>query len=601
MAPRASLAGFMIILALLAVAHADRTGIPRSRDTRPAPAADPVAMQAGRRLVLLVSAATAALTLALADEADAGSGRVHVKPVSNGVVVRVIARPARAVSFTLAGRPLARRHRPPYRVFVRGHRRAARRPGRVVWLVAKDMHNGRRLARVRLEARTSRSPVVTITRGPERVTSSAEARFAFTVARARRIRCRLDSGPETRCTKSAAYRALTPGSHVFRVRGEGGRGNATAFYAWTITGAGGPPTPGGRTAAPPTAPSPYTPPAAAVVVSTSAALERALSVERSSDIVLADGVYDNDEPFVNAFGHRVHAARLGGAVLRAGFMMGHNWGPGNGMLRGLAFDVTDPAKTPHGDIVHVWGTGKGSRLLDLTFNGHKAVRSGIMVREPEGVVIQRVVARNFSDWGVIVDANDVHRRLAHPPLVEDVVATDVTRTTPQASGGRSEACVWIGNTAVVRRVFAARCAWEGLWTGTASRGAVFEDIRVVESETGVYAEHYNSAGTTFRRLDIGPSVKRGVNCEWSDPAWGGIAGCIDVVVEDSLFDTTRIGVYLDEGTTRTTIRRSVFRNQQWAAIADHKGVANAYYENDVSGLRVGAVPLSYDHLFQHWS
>jgi hypothetical protein len=599
MAPRASLAGFMIILALLALAHAGRTGFPQSRDTRPAPAADPVDMQAGRRLVLLLPAAAGALTLALADEARAGSGRVHVKPVSNGVVVHVVARRTRAVSFTLAGRPLARRHRPPHRVFVRGHRRAPRRAGRIVWLVAKDVQSGRRLARVRLEARTSRAPTVTISRGPERVTTSSKARFALTVAGARRIRCRLDSGPETRCTKSAAYRALAPGAHVFSVRAKGARGTATAFYAWTIMGAA--PTPGVRTAAPPTAPSPYTPPAGAVMVSTSAALERALAAERSSDIVLADGVYDNDEPFVNAFGHRVHAARLGGAVLRAGFIMGHNWGPGNGMLRGLLFDVSDPGKTLHGDIVHVWGTGKGSRLLDLTFDGHKAVRSGIMVREPEGVVIRRVVARNFSDWGVMVDANDVHRTLEHPPLVEDVVATDVTRATPQASGGRSEACVWIGNTAVVRRVFAARCAWEGLWTGTASRGAIFEDIRVVESETGVYSEHYNSAGTTFRRLDIGPSVKRGLNCEWSDPAWGGIAGCIDVLVEDSLFDTTRIGVYLDQGTTRTTIRRSVFRNQEWAAIADHKGVANAYYQNDVSGLRAGAVPLSYDHLFQHWS
>jgi hypothetical protein len=393
-APRASLAGFVIILALLALAHAGRTGFPQSRDTRPAPAADPVDMQAGRRLVLLLPAAAGALTLALADEARAGSGRVHVKPVSNGVVVHVVARRARAVSFTLAGRPLARRHRPPHRVFVRGHRRAPRRAGRVVWLVAKDVQSGRRLARVRLEARTSRAPTVTISRGPERVTTSSKARFALTVAGARRIRCRLDSGPETRCTKSAAYRALAPGAHVFSVRAKGPRGTATAFYAWTIKGAA--PTPGVRTAAPPTAPSPYTPPAGAVMVSTSAALERALAVERSSDIVLADGVYDNDEPFVNAFGHRVHAARLGGAVLRAGFIMGHNWGPGNGMLRGLLFDVSDPGKTLHGDIVHVWGTGKGSRLLDLTFDGHKAVRSGIMVREPEGVVIRRVIARNFS-------------------------------------------------------------------------------------------------------------------------------------------------------------------------------------------------------------
>lgn len=520
------------------------------------------AMQARHRLLML-SAVAAAATLAFAGEPRAG--RLQVKPVANGVVVRVAARPADTVSFTLWGRTLARAH---------------------------------------LKARRGRPPTVAITRGPERVTSSRGARFSFRVTNARTIRCRLDSGPARRCAGPAGYRSLTPGSHVFAVRAKGAGGTATAFYAWTIKGAVPTPDaarPAGRTAAPPAAPSAYSLPPGAVAVSTSAALERALAVERPTDIVLADGVYDNDEPFTNAFGHRVHAARVGGAVLRAGFVMGHNWGPGNGLLRGLAFDVSAPAKTLHGDIVHVWGSGKGSRLLDLTFDGHKAVRSGIMVRQPEGVVIQRVVAGNFTDWGVIVDANDVNRTVQRPPTVQDVVATDVTRATPQASGGSSEACIWIGNTAVVRRVLAARCAWEGLWTGTAARGATFEDVRVVQSETGVYAEHYNSAGTTFRRLDIGPSVKRGLNCEWSDPAWGGIPGCIDVVVEDSFFDTTRIGVYLDEGTTRTTIRRSVFRNQDWAAIADHKGVGNSYYENDVSGLRRGSVPLSHDHLFQHWS
>ena len=89
----------------------------------------------------------------------------------------------------------------------------------------------------------------------------------------------------------------------------------------------------------------------------------------------------------------------------------------------------------------------------------------------------------------------------------------------------------------------------------------------------------------------------GVQCEWSDPAWGGVPGCIDVVVEDSLFDTTLVGVYLDEGTTRTTVRNSVFLNQSWAAVSDHKGTGNASYANDTSRMRPGAVPLSHEHLF----
>ena len=43
----------------------------------------------------------------------------------------------------------------------------------------------------------------------------------------------------------------------------------------------------------------------------------------------------------------------------------------------------------------------------------------------------------------------------------------------------------------------------------------------------------------------------------------------------------------------------MFRNRSWAAIGDSKGVGNAYYANDVSGLRAGAVGVSNDHLFEH--
>jgi hypothetical protein len=558
-----------------------------------------------RRHFALLAPAALAAALAFASDGQAASPKVRVSPVESGVVIRVFVRKGQSVAFSLAGRPLARRSKAPYEVFVRGHRRAGSADRRAVWLVARDGRSGRALARVRL---SPRPPEVALTNVPERVTSNPDAHFAFSTSRARSTWCRLDTRPETRCSSPVGFRALGPGGHVFRVRALGAGGTAAAAYAWTILGPDStpdsPPPPGlppstGR-AAPPIPPSPYSTPTGAVVVSTSAGLEQALQASKPTDIVLADGVYDNDEPFMNSGGHRVYAASLGRAVLRAGFVLGHNWGPGNGLLRGLAFDVSDPAKTLHGDIVHVWGTGSGSRLLDLTLDGHKAVSAGIKVREPDGVVIQRVTVRNFTGWGINVDANVLDRTVLRPPLVEDVVATDVTRVVPQSSNGTSEACVWIGNTATVRRVFAARCAWEGIWTGTASKGAVLEDIRVVESETGVYAEHYNSAGTTFRRLDIGPSVKRGFNCEWSDPAWDSIAGCIDIVIEDSLFDTTRIGVYMDEGTTRTTIRRSVFRNQDWAAIADHKGVSNSYYDNDYSGVGRGGVPVSTEHLFTHW-
>jgi hypothetical protein len=69
------------------------------------------------------------------------------------------------------------------------------------------------------------------------------------------------------------------------------------------------------------------------------------------------------------------------------------------------------------------------------------------------------------------------------------------------------------------------------------------------------------------------------------------------VIEGSLFDTGAVGVYLDAGTTATTVRGSRFLNQCWAAIADFQGVDNLYDTsgNDYSKLRPGAVPISRSH------
>ena len=57
-----------------------------------------------------------------------------------------------------------------------------------------------------------------------------------------------------------------------------------------------------------------------------------------------------------------------------------------------------------------------------------------------------------------------------------------------------------------------------------------------------------------------------------------------------------MGVYLDQGTTRTLVRRCVFVGQAWAAIGDYLGQGNGYYENDFSGIRAGAVAVSHDHV-----
>ena len=351
---------------------------------------------------------------------------------------------------------------------------------------------------------------------------------------------------------------------------------------------------------PPAAPAPYSLPSDAMLVSTSAELIAALRRSHPRDIVLADGDYDSSGFFVNALGHRIYAQHLGGAVLRAGISVGGNLGRGGGLLRGLAFDVSDRDKTLGGAIVHVWGTGRDTRILDVVLDGHRAVGAGILVRRPEGAVVQRVAARNFLDVGIRVDAGELDYDVGTLPLVADVQVDNVGHDVPRSSNGTSEACVWIGNTAVVRRVRTRGCAWEGVWVGTAAHGALFEDIDVDESGVGVYAEHF-VRDSVFRRVRAGPSTDRGITCEWADPSWGRRPACVDDVIEDSVFESRVVGVLLDEGTVRTTVRRSAFVGQQAAALGNYKGIDNLRDTsgNDYSRLGDGASRVTTLHYYEY--
>ena len=341
----------------------------------------------------------------------------------------------------------------------------------------------------------------------------------------------------------------------------------------------------------PAAPAHYRVPRGAVRVSSASGLRTALAARRRRAIVLAPGTYAGTRPFANPYGHRLYAARLGRAVLTAGLSMGGNRGPGGGSVRGLVFDVRDRRRTVDGAAILVWGTGRGSRILDTTLRGDRKLSAGVAARRTEGLVMRRVVVRRFQDFGVLVDANDADRPEQREPFaISDLDVADIARPTPGSSMGRSEACVWIGDAGSLRRVRARSCAWSGLWTGTATRRARFESIDVDRARTGVYLEHFTS-DSTFRRLRIGPRVRVGLTAEWADPAWGRRPASVGNVIEDSRFESRLVGVYLDEGTTRTIVRRSSFANQTWGAIGDYRGKENATYGNDYGGA-----PVRHDHL-----
>jgi hypothetical protein len=341
-------------------------------------------------------------------------------------------------------------------------------------------------------------------------------------------------------------------------------------------------------------PAPYLLPRDARRVSTSSQLRAALSDGRQEAIVLAPGVYGSSEPFDDHEGDSIYAARLGRAVLRAGISIGGNTTPTGAVIRGLKFDIKNPRKTLDGDAVHVWGSASDAAVLDTSIDGHGVLDAGVVVHQPNGFVARRVVARDFLNYGVVVDPNNAGFTTTHPYSLRDLIISHVSRKPPGSSNGTAEACLWLGSPGVAQRVSVRHCAISGIWTGTAMKHSRIQDATIDHAPVGIYIEHFTTA-TTFQRIRIGPSVRRGVNAEWANPALGGKPASVDNVIENAYFQTTHVGVYLDKGTTRTIVRRSVFVDQDWAAIGDYLGVDNRFYDNDFDRIAQSAVPVSYAH------
>jgi hypothetical protein len=343
-------------------------------------------------------------------------------------------------------------------------------------------------------------------------------------------------------------------------------------------------------------PSQYQVPTGALHVRSAAGLRRALLRTRPTDIVLADGFYGGHAPFSNANGHRLYAAHRGAAVLLAGLSLGANSGPAGARVQGLLFDVRDPKKTVDGAELLIWGTAKNATVRDVELRGNRVIRAGLVVRQPEGFRGVRLAARRFTDYGVVVDANDgALTSLERPFRLADVRIAGVARPVPGSSNGRAEACLWVGNPGVVRRIKLHRCAWTGLWTGTATTGALFDRIDVDATPTGVYLEHFTRQ-STFQHIRVGSRVRVGMLAEWAAPSWGGRPASVGNVIQDSWIGASVAGIYLDEGTTETTVRRSTFVGERWAAIGNYRGIGNAFYGNDYDGIAHRADEVTEEHL-----
>lgn len=80
-------------------------------------------------------------------------------------------------------------------------------------------------------------PKPRITMHPDKLATSTNARFSFTVRAAKpRFQCRLDSRPWSACQAPVSFSKLASGSHGFSVRSAGPRGkhSKTARFRWQV-------------------------------------------------------------------------------------------------------------------------------------------------------------------------------------------------------------------------------------------------------------------------------------------------------------------------------------------------------------------------------
>jgi hypothetical protein len=454
------------------------------------------------------------------------------------------------------------------------------------------------------------APTVSLASPPTSPTISTSATLAWTSTNATSIVCQLDTTSPATCASPLSYTDLAVGAHVFKVTVSNTSGSASASATWTVISAPDPPaSPSGIQA--PTSPTNYSNPAGAVTVSTSAALKTALAGS-TRDIVLADGTYDNSSQFVNYGGHRLYAQNLGGAVLKAGIEMGGNDSSTGGRLQGITFDVSSSAKVLGGGIVHIWGTGAaGTEVLDCVLRGNKAIGYGILAHNPAGLVAQRLQFYDFTDVALWASDDQTASYGASTPIINsisDIYIDGVSKAVPGSSSGTGEAGVWVGHpvTNGVSRIKTRNVGWSGIETVNNAWGTTYSDLDIDMSGAnesagvGIYLEHFNYYNT-FQRFSIsGANV--GINAEWNDPSWGGVAASHFSVFEDGTIDAAgasdaqTIGIWLDQGADSTTITRVKFLHQSWAAICEYKiAGTNNISGNDFSGLVAGVPTVSTGH------
>ena len=310
----------------------------------------------------------------------------------------------------------------------------------------------------------------------------------------------------------------------------------------------------------PIAPQPYAPPSPAVRVTTTSELVAALAATQAADIVLADGEYLPDAHLAPAAAHRLWAEHLGGATIHAGIVFGTDVGDPGGELHGVRLDTGDRSRTLEGmyvesSLVHVWGVRRNVKIQDAWLSGHDAIVTGVLARQTDGLLIERVVITDMANRAIIADPNDTTFVAAAPAVLRDV---DVRRVGLDGAGGVDEVYgIAVGSTAELTRV------------RVRDVGGVALDMRTACIDTRVDL-------LTIAGVATGVFTRTGTN---------------GLVIEASSITSAEVGVHLTVMTLGTELSRISFTGQSYAAIVDETGAASIG-DNDYTRIAPGAVQVT---------
>jgi hypothetical protein len=383
-------------------------------------------------------------------------------------------------------------------------------------------------------------------------------------------------------------------------------------------GADFPPRPRSDCVIPPQPPRACVLPNGAVRITNTAELKDALARDSAQDIILADGVYDDDSAFAPAAAHRLWGETLGGAVLSTGIVFREGYGP---ELHCLSFDVDDASKGGSEDsIISTRGSADGLRVTDSFFDGHDKMRRGVVTRAFHGVHLQRLVMQNFRNDAIRIVAGGKglldQERIARPPVyIGDVDIVHVRHPDPDCCNGTSEFGIALSTLGLVERIKVRDTDWSCIVTAGRSWGSVLRDLDLDGcGRAGVYLEH-RTAYTTVEYFRIGPDTRAGINLEggqpqWNvdDPRWNWKAVGPGNEIQHGVIDSRDWGVNVAPCNAETTVQDVTFQNQcvtgilngaavrsKWCPAARPDGGtsadSNIYIDNDFSGIGPGAVPV----------